>query len=25
MDIDLSKNSLTDTSIKYLADIMRKF
>ena len=25
IDIDVSKNSLTETSIKYLADIIRKF
>lgn len=25
MDIDLSKNNLSEASIKYLADILRKF
>lgn len=25
MDIDFSKNSITETSLKYLADILRKF
>ena len=25
MDLDVSKNSLSETSIKYLADIIRKF
>jgi hypothetical protein len=25
MDINLSRNSLTEASIKYLADILRKF
>lgn len=25
MEIDLSRNSLTEASIKYLADILRKF
>ena len=25
MDIDLSRNNITETSIRYLADILRKF
>jgi hypothetical protein len=25
MEIDLSRNSITENSIKYLADILRKF